>query len=117
MSENEKIPGRWTLRFCLLGGGLAWFLHLMGAWALVEFGVLAGAGPQPPLLIALSVATFAVAAAAMAVSAGVGKRVAEPADEAARTARFCARFGVPTNAVFAFIIAAQTVPVFFYLLP
>lgn len=39
---NRAHPNRWTLRFALLGGAVAWTLHLLGCYGLAEFGVLSG---------------------------------------------------------------------------
>lgn len=114
--------GRWTLRFVLLGGGVAWLLHLVLAYAIAEFGILSGlvetrwAGLDAVswLLLAVSAAMLALAAASVRVSRRLcqGK---ESDEEPRRTVRFCARFGLAANLTFLVIIAVQTIPIFFFL--
>jgi hypothetical protein len=114
---DRLVVSRWTLRFCLLGGGVAWTLHLVGAWAIAEFGILAGFGAVNALILALSAVMLLAAGAATLVSALVRRRATDESTEAGRTVAFCARFGVVTNATFTAIIAAQTLPVFYFLGP
>lgn len=112
---------RWTLRFVLLGGGVAWTLHLLLAYVIAEFGIVSGfvdtrwAGLDAVswLLIGLSVAMLALAAAASWASWRV--RCADGDDEEARTVRFCVRFGRAANVAFLVIIAVESVPIFFFL--
>ncbi len=114
-SPSPPIPGRWTLRFCLLGGGVAWLLHLVGAWAIAEFGTLGGAVNLTPWLAVLSGALLAIALAATWLSLRLARIYPADTGETLRTFRFCGRFGVVTNGAFAVVIAAQTVPIFYFL--
>ncbi len=116
MNPRDRLPvSRWTLRFCLLGGGIAWTLHLVGAWAIAEFGILGGFAGVNTLILVLSAAMLLAAGAATLVSAHVRRAAGPENHEDARTVAFCGRFGIVTNAVFTVIIAAQTVPVFYFL--
>ncbi len=116
---------RWTLRFILLGGAVAWLLHLLFAYVIAEFGTLSGLGARrwgptdtvTALLLILSVAMIMLAAFALMVSwrqrARWGQQP-EPLSESDRVERFCARFGVSSNLVFLVIVLAQTIPIFFF---
>lgn len=116
-------PGRWRLRFVLLGGGLAWTLHLLGAYVIAEFGVLSGLARQSWvagldavswLLIGWSVLMFAMAAAAVAFARTLPRnRIGREHDPL----RFCARFGFAANATFLAVIAVQCIPIFYFLGP
>lgn len=118
MNASASLPvSRWTLRFCLLGGGVAWLFHLVGAWAIAEFGILGGRAGVQPAILCLSAAMLLAAGAATLVSARVRRAAGAETHEDARTLAFCGRLGVVTNAVFAAIIAAQTLPVFYFLEP
>jgi hypothetical protein len=118
MNFSATLPvSRWTLRFCLLGGGIAWLVHLVGAWAIAEFGILGGFSSVHTLILVLSAAMLLAAGAATLVSAHVRRASGTETHEDARTVAFCGRLGVVTNAVFTAIIAAQTVPVFYFLEP
>lgn len=109
--------GRWRLRFVLLGGAVAWTLHLLLAYVIAEFGVLSGlvelswAGLDVVswLLLGWSAAMLALAGVAVWVSWRL--RAEESDDEV----RFCARFGRAANLAFLVIIAVESVPIFFFL--
>ena len=113
--------GRWRLRFVLLGGAVAWTLHLLLAYVIAEFGVLSGLvelswvglDAVSWLLLGWSAAMLALAGVAVWVSWRL--RAEESDDEAARTVRFCARFGRAANLAFLVIIAVESVPIFFFL--
>jgi hypothetical protein len=116
-------PDRWTLRFVLLGGAVAWTLHLLGCYVFAEFGVLSGlvdvrrAGLDAVswLLFGWSAAMLALAAVAARAASRLRVGAAAPDSEARKTLEFCARFGRASNLAFLAIIAVQTVPIFFYL--
>lgn len=113
---------RWKLRFALLGGAVAWTLHLLVCYAVAEFGVLSGfvekswAGLDAVswLLLGWSAAMLALAALATR-SATRLRETSAPDDDQRQTVAFCARFGRASNLTFLAIIAVQTVPIFFFL--
>ena len=123
---------RLTLSFVLLGGAVAWTAHLLLAYAIAEFGCVAGLGKPPGpmgitivswMLLAMSAVMVALAAWALAISYRI-RREAAPAAPAApeapdaderATAVYVGRFGLITNGLFLFIILIQSVPIFFYL--
>lgn len=108
--------GRATIWCSLWGGGCAWLLHLLAAWAFAEFGCLSGLGRPGPagisqvawLVLGVSALCFGMAGAALGLSRRCGRIDGE-------TGRFAARYGVWVNGLFMLIIAAQTMPVFFHL--
>lgn len=111
--------------YALLGGAVAWTGHLMLAYAISEFGCVAGWGHKIYLavsvvswmLIAMSGLMIALAAGALLVSHAIGRRSTAvwrgPDDRA--TAEFVARFGLIANGLFLFIIVVESVPIVFYL--
>lgn len=121
-TSQDLGVSRWTVRFVLLGGAVAWTLHLLTAYVIAEFGVLSGLtevrwvglDAVSCLLLLWSAAMLTLAAVAACVSWRTPYSD-EPADETARTVRFCVRFGRAANVTFIAIIAAQTVPIFFFL--
>lgn len=115
-------PSRWKLRFALLGGAVAWTLHLLGCYAVAEFGVLSGfvdntwAGLDAVSWLLLGWSAAMLALAALATRTSTRLRGPVPTDDDLRqTVEFCARFGRASNLAFLAIIAVQTVPVFFFL--
>jgi hypothetical protein len=101
----------------------------LSAYAIAEFGTISGFAERrwsgldavSWLLLLASVAMTAFATTSVVVArrfrAACARDDARPdaLDEAARTAEFCARFGVETNAVFLAVIVVQTIPVFYFL--
>lgn len=127
-TATARIAGvtRLKLWFVLLGGAIAWAVHLGGAYAIAEFGCVAGWGHAPGsvsavswMLIVLSAAMTLLAAGALLASYQVGKRPSHgPAGADADehdTADYVARFGKITNGLFLFIIVVQSLPIVFYL--
>lgn len=93
----------------LLGGGLAWTLHLMGSYALVTLGC-AGALSDAGLLLAV----LTTVCAALAVASGVGayraRRSGRGGDERwpperTEPLRFALGVGAGLSALFALLIA------------
>ena len=112
--------------FVLLGGAIAWAVHLGGAYAIAEFGCVAGWGHAPAsvsavswMLIVLSAAMTLLAAWALRASYRVaGRPPGRPADigtDEHDTAEYVARFGKIANGLFLFIIVVQSLPIVFYL--
>ena len=125
MSEAALTAGvkSWKMWFALLGGAGAWAAHLMLAYAIAEFGCVAGWGHAPGaistvswMLIVVSAAMTALAALALLVAYRVGHRVGAAEDPDDReTVEYVARFGKITNALFLFVIIVESVPIVFYL--
>lgn len=119
--------GRWEIRFAFLGGGVAWTLHLLGVYVVAEFGCIAGLGTRLVgglsivawLLIGVTLLTGLLAAAASwtawRAEAILRGATATNAPVEPETKAFVASVSRTLNAIFAFIIAAQGVPIFFYL--
>jgi hypothetical protein len=113
------------LRISMLGGGIAWLLHLLLAYLVAEFGCVSGLGsarwwglsPVTWMLIFVSLLTLGMAIYAFFVSLRAGRKLAEarPAPAAWAPHQFAARYGALSNGMFAFIILAQCLPIFFYL--
>jgi hypothetical protein len=125
-NSTETLPvSRGMLWFALLGGGVAWAVHLGGAWAISEFGCVAGIQRSLLLgvsvvawaIVAVSVMAFAVAVAATVVGWRRENRLElrDPADRVDGSAMYMCRAGWITSGIFAFIILVQSVPIFFYL--
>lgn len=111
----------WRLRFILLGGGVAWFAHLVFAYLIAEFGVLtdlhrttwSGISAVVWVIAGLSLLMFVLAT--LASRAAWTARTGE--EESSHARRFCLRFGLATNLAFTALIAIQTIPIFYYLRP
>ena len=117
----------WRLWFALLGGAAAWAGHLLIAYAVAEFGCVAGLGHRgiagaggvtvlSGLLIGVSAIMTAAAAAALIVSRRLPGHVPSdsPATDDRATREFVARFGVIANGVFLLVIVVESLPIFFY---
>jgi hypothetical protein len=122
MPERRLPLSAWELAVCWLGGAIAWLVHLLGAYALAEFGCVAGWQRVAPGgvtavawgILALSVAAVAMSAWAFSVAARADKRLTRVSDPT-RTRHFAARSGMWLNGLFFVIIMAETMPVLFYL--
>jgi hypothetical protein len=112
--------------FSLLGGGIAWVLHLLVGYTIAEFGCLMNAGDRlffgitgvAWLLILASIAAMGLAALATWV-AYRGEQRSPPIEpetvNLARPDRYVVRLGMITNLIFIVIIIAQSIPIFFFL--
>ena len=60
--DDAATPGRWTLLYALLGGAVAWSLHLLGSYVLLAYGCSSGWALTRPALVAVSLAALAVTA-------------------------------------------------------
>lgn len=112
--------------FAFLGGPIAWTFHLLLCYAITEFGCAGDAAPSTLLgvsviawaILAVSLVTFVMAAAATAIAwRQQPDRSAprEPTDEPGSGADYLLRAGVPMGVLSALVIAAQTLPILFYL--
>lgn len=106
---------RGSLWFAASGGSLAWLFHLLAAYGIAEFGCVAGWGGIRLfgmslvgwLLVAISILSLGVATAASVVAR---KLQAQPG-----SALFVVRTGLILDALFAFIILAESLPIVYLL--
>lgn len=126
LRPGNRGANRGAVWFALLGGGVAWTLHLLLAYAVAEFGCLSGLGEKQLggltlvawLLLGVTAGALALAAAATLVAAGIRRRSREPSEvqtEPACTLAFSGRLALATNVVFTLVIAVQSVPIFYFL--
>ncbi len=119
---DERALARW---FVFLGGAIAWLFHLFAAYAISEFGCVAGWGRFRGfpvvvwLILGITVPLLAIALCALVV----GYRYERPSPF--REARILdardpdvalVRYGIVANALFILIILAETLPIFFFLM-
>jgi hypothetical protein len=122
MPDVRQPLSAFELSVCWLGGAIAWLVHLLGAYALAEFGCVAGWQRLAPLgvtavawaALTLSVAAALAAAWATRVAARADRRLTAVSDPT-RTRHFAARSGMWLNGFFLAAILAETLPVLFYL--
>lgn len=125
--DAHPTVNRWVSVFSLLGGGIAWLLHLLVVYVISDFGCVAGWGEWIIFGISvvswlLLIATFltgALAAAASWAAHYVGELLhgtsGDRGSVRTETQYFVARVSLLLNGIFAFIILAQAVPIFFFL--
>ena len=125
--DDRKEQGRIMANFSMLGGGMAWLLHLLLAWIFSEFGCISGLGDRNWAglsmvawsIILITVITSGIAFFATFTSAKAGERLKWATGDAAPIAEenqgFIARFSFIMNAIFLFIILMQAIPIIFHL--
>jgi len=125
--NNRHVATRTSLWFGLLGGAIAWLLHLLLAYGIAEFGCVSGVGDTQflglsgvaALEILVTILTLAIAGSASVIAQRNYDRDSsgDPSiDQGMHDPRvFMARSGVLTSRLFVFIIAVQSIPIFFYL--
>ncbi len=109
----------WPLGFGMLGGAVAWTVHLIVAALVAEWGCLGGWGHYQAaginlvawIILAVSLVMLVVAA----LATGVAWRLAHQLRDQPGNAEFLASTGAKTSGLFVFIIAAQSLPIAFYL--
>lgn len=128
--------GRGELLFGLLGGAVAWTVHLMAVYAIGEWGCVSrsmegrflGIAGIAWLLIAVTVGAGLASAAAALVAYRSEQRL-RPAEEEGDSDEgvpreeaevhsyqlFTARSGMIMSGLFTFVIVVESVPVFFFL--
>jgi len=123
-ADHTTAVSRPLLWVGLLGGAVAWVVHLIGAWVIAEFGcVLAPAGQVMTGLSTVALLVLLLSAVCLAgslVATGLGwkgmRRLRhQRGDDASGPEWFMAVAGVLTSGLFAVVIIVQTVPIFFYL--
>jgi hypothetical protein len=122
---GDSASNRFAIWFALLGGAIAWTLHLMLAYAVAEFGCLSGLGDTHLagltvvtwMLFGVTVVAGGIAALAILVSLRLHRRFRHvtASGEGARANAFSARLGLISNIVFALVIAVQAIPIFYFL--
>jgi hypothetical protein len=122
--QNVRSAALWA---GLLGGGVAWTLHLVLAYIIAEFGCISGLdraqflgiSAVAWLLLGLSVAMLLGAGAVTWFTYRTTRRLAalrgETLASEADFEMYMARAGYITSGSFFLIILAQTLPIFFYL--
>lgn len=117
MTRTADAPAasRAALWFAGLGGALAWTLHLLGSWLVAEFGCLwlRFHGGTPPITLLVLVAVVSLAIAVAAALAGF-RSLQRLGDGGPENEVFMARTGMVASGTFAFVIAVQAVPIFFF---
>lgn len=108
-----------------VGGGAAWFLHLLLAYLAAEFGCVRGWNESAFLgitavawlILWASALTLAGAVAATALSYGIGRRRAlgEVGETGETVGVFSGRATFVANLIFAFVILVESLPIFYYL--
>lgn len=131
MAQQTLAGGitRTRLWFSQLGGAVAWMIHLMGCYAIAEFGCASrfsavhwlGITGTSWILIAVSLVLCGVSA----VAALAGRRseaalrdpqgIRGPVGESRHPDVYIAHAGWITSGIFVFIIAVESVPPFFFL--
>lgn len=111
---------RRALWFGLLGGAVAWLVHLLLAYVIAEFGCLSplathtllGVTAVAWMLLAATLVTLAGAVAATLVALRSDRRLRDHHEFAGA---YMARLGLITSGLFVFIILVQSLPIFYYL--
>lgn len=125
LSDNSGVH-RSALWFGLLGGAGAWTAHLLLAYLIAEFACVAGKdashwlGIMTPAwwLIAMSVTMLLLSGSATLLARLLVRRLRQrnwSGDRAAEAGSYMAKTGYYMSMLFTFIIAAQSIPIFFYL--
>jgi hypothetical protein len=120
-SAGHDRSGLW---FGLLGGAIAWTVHLMFAYAIAEFGCVGGLGEQGYLgitlvtwlLLGLTMATASAAGAAtLAAYRSRHHSQSSEAEISADAKRHVAWLGVLISGLFTVIILFESIPILYYL--
>jgi hypothetical protein len=116
--------GRKALWFGLLGGAVAWTVHLLFAYVVAEFGCIGRLGESGYLGVsfvawlelALTVATTLVAGAATAVAYCLDRRLRTNAATGAEDApmQYTARAGLLASGTFTLVILFESIPILYY---
>lgn len=128
-STTTPIPSRLALWFSMLGGAVAWGLHLISASLISEWGCFSGLHEFEYggvtlvawLLVIVSLLATLLAAWATWVAWRLQTSMTGlPAstfdiDAPRETDAFLARTGTATSGLFLFIILAESLPILFYL--
>ena len=125
----DRRVGRFALWFGLLGGAVAWLIHFLAAYAISEFGCVAewgdrlwmGISVAAWLLIAMTAATTALAAAALLTAHWVRRRIGGSVEDLpdsegiVASAPYMAYIGWVLSVLSLVIILVQSVPILYWL--
>ena len=126
-SRETTHASRGALWFGLLAGAFAWVVHLMGAYAVAEFGCVAGLAQYEFvgvslvawLLIGLSVIAALVAAVGTSVAlmryCSLRREEPNTSPEIQRALAAVARTGLITSGLFLLVIVVESLPIIYYL--
>ena len=123
VSQDLELSRR-SMWFGLLGGAIAWTVHLIFAYAIAEFGCVGGLGHRHYLglslvawaELALAAATALAGSAATAVAYQRYRRGRSPGDPVAEPAERNADWTcVITSGLFTFTIVFESIPILYYL--
>ncbi len=122
---RRSVPTDGRLWFGVLGGAIAWLLHLVLSYLIAEFGCVSGWGEHhwmglslvAWLGLAVSVSMVASAVVANGIATRNQKGFSKDVDSETSSdgERFMARSGVLANRFFIVIIIVQSIPFVFYL--
>ena len=127
IDENEFDESEGRLWFGMFGGAIAWLVHLLVAYGIAEFGCASAFSDvrwgNLSGVAWLEIAVSAVAFLTAVVASLVARRqrrvsyqyIYHNYERRDSPFAFLGRSGVIANVMFAFIIAVQSVPIFFYL--
>ncbi|WP_164102415.1 hypothetical protein [Candidatus Laterigemmans baculatus] len=129
VGENREYiqVHRFQLWFSVLGGAVAWTLHLLLSYGVAEFGCVSpfrtidwiGLSGVAWLEILVTLLTLAVAVASTLIALRIKRRLlgdAAASSSAASDGRvFMARSGVMAGAIFVFIIVVEALPILYFL--
>lgn len=125
--DSHPTVSRAASVFSLLGGGVAWLLHLLGVYVIGEFGCVSGWGEWIVggismvswLLFVVTLLTGLLGLAATLVAWRVEKLLqgakGNEASVLSENQYFVARLALGLNGIFVFIILTQAVPIFYFL--
>lgn len=123
MSTPASPAGRALFWVGVWGGAVAWFVHLAGAYSIAEFGCVASWGAWR--ILGLTAVVWAILATTMVTLAFTSlsgwlawrgyHSAGEDGSEEQQALRGMAKIGLILNGLFAFAIAFEAVPIFFFL--
>lgn len=116
--------GRLALGVALLGAPLAWTIHFLLSWGIAEWSGLSGTltntilgvTSRAWLLIGVSIVAVAIGLASTFIAHWCVRRLKPlEADATGTAAWFVARTGVVNGYLFTFVVAVESLPIFYYL--
>lgn len=125
-ATEELAVRRRPLWFGLIGGAIAWTLHLMFAYVIAEFGCVSEFGQRRyldwslvtwlELLLTVVTTVVGLAATLIAYRAYSGLRTEEPAENVTvAAAQYTAWAGFLTSGIFTLVIVFESIPILYYL--